>query len=179
MGEGIVKNILIVVDMQNDFIDGSLGTSEAISIVPGVIKRIAEFDGAVYCTKDTHSPSYLKTLEGSNLPIQHCIKGTDGWRLNSGVEKACLDKQAKAVEKDTFGAKNLPAIIAEDYPDGVDEIEVIGLCTDVCVISNAMILKAFFSNVPITVDGALCAGVTVEGHETALEAMRGCQINVK
>ncbi len=172
-----MNKVLVVVDMQNDFIDGSLGTKEAMAIVPGVVHRIAEFDGQVIFTKDTHSVNYLSTLEGVNLPVQHCIKGTDGWRLNSSVEKVCLDKRALGVEKDTFGAKELPRVISECCP-GVGSIELVGLCTDICVISNAMLLKAFFPNADVSVNSSLCAGVTPERHETALEAMRNCQINI-
>ncbi len=172
-----MNRVLIVVDMQNDFIDGSLGTKEAMSIVPGVVRRIAEFDGPVIFTKDTHDANYLSTLEGVNLPVQHCVKGTDGWRLNSSVEKVCLDRRAVGVEKDTFGAKELPRAIEENCP-GVKQIELVGLCTDICVISNAMLLKAFFPNADVSVNSALCAGVTPERHSTALEAMKNCQITI-
>lgn len=173
-----MSKVLVVIDMQNDFIDGMLGTSEAIAIVPGVVRRIAEFEGSIYFTKDTHSTNYLETQEGSNLPVQHCIKGTDGWRLNSGVEKVCLDRQAKGVEKDTFGSKHLPEFILQDLGEAPEEIVLVGVCTDICVISNAIVLKAFFPDTVITVDSSLCAGTSVESHENALQAMRVCQVNV-
>ena len=171
-----MTKILLVVDMQNDFIAGTLGTKEAIAIVPKVIDKIKKWQGDVFYTKDTHSKNYMSTSEGKNLPIQHCIKGTDGWRLDPDIEKLCIDKRATGVEKVTFGAAELPATLNKRYPDGVDEIEIVGLCTDICVISNALLLKAHFPETEIKVDSECCAGVTPESHANALAAMKSCQI---
>lgn len=173
-----MKRLLVVVDMQNDFINGSLGTAEATGIVERVVGEIKSFDGDVIYTKDTHTAEYLKTHEGRQLPVQHCLKGTDGWRLHPDIEKLFLDRQCVGFEKCGFGARDLPAWIAETYPDGLDEIVLVGLCTDVCVITNAMTLKTFFPETDITVDASCCAGINPEGHANALAAMKVCQINV-
>jgi len=173
-----MNKILLVIDMQNDFIDGSLGTKEAIAIVPAAVEKIRNFKGHIYYTRDTHSQNYMKTAEGRNLPVQHCIKGTAGWRLHPLIEKVCIDKQAFGVEKITFGASSLPALLAERYPEGIDELELIGLCTDICIISNALLLKSFFPETTIRVDSSCCAGVTPKSHQTALEAMKMCHIMI-
>ena len=173
-----MKKVLIVVDMQNDFINGSLGTKEAAAIVTKVFRKISSFDGDVYFTRDTHPKDYLQTSEGKHLPVQHCIKGTDGWRFESGIEKLYLESGHEAIEKNTFGAKDLPAVLAENYPAGMESIELCGLCTDICVISNALLLKAFFPETEILVDSSCCAGVTPASHENALGAMKMCQITV-
>lgn len=167
---------LIVVDMQNDFIDGSLGTKEAVAIVPNVVKRIKEWDGAIIATYDTHQADYLQTQEGKFLPVEHCIEGTHGWQLNPEVEAALEGKDAIKLKKPTFGCVDLPAILAEN---GTTEIQLIGLCTDICVVSNALLLKANFYEVPISVDASCCAGVTPESHEAAITTMRMCQIEIK
>lgn len=173
-----MKKVLIVVDMQNDFINGSLGTKEAAAIVTKVFRKISSFDGDVYFTRDTHPKDYLQTSEGKHLPVQHCIKGTDGWRFESGIEKLYLESGHEAIEKNTFGAKDLPAVLAENYPAGMESIELCGLCTDICVISNALLLKAFFPETEILVDSSCCAGVTPASHVNALGAMKMCQITV-
>ncbi|MEG0912331.1 MAG: isochorismatase family cysteine hydrolase [Oscillospiraceae bacterium] len=173
-----MKKLLLVIDMQNDFISGTLGTKEAILIVPKVIEKIVSFDGDIIYTKDTHTADYKKTQEGKILPVQHCVKGTDGWRLESTIEKLFLEKGCEGVEKVTFGAKNLPEIIQNKYPDGLEEIELVGLCTDICVISNALLLKAFFPETRIVVDSGCCAGVMPASHQNALEAMKMCHIIV-
>lgn len=173
-----MNKILLIVDMQNDFIDGSLGTKEAIAVVPRALEKIRDFDGDVFYTKDTHSQDYMSTSEGRALPVQHCVKCTEGWRLHPDIEKLCIDKKATGVEKVTFGAADLPDLLKKRYPDGVDEIEIIGLCTDICVISNALLLKAFFPETKITVDAACCAGVTPQSHQNALDAMRSCQVEI-
>lgn len=173
-----MRKILLVVDMQNDFIDGTLGTKEAVAIVPAVRGKIVRFDGDIFFTRDTHSQNYMATNEGRHLPVQHCIKGTDGWRLHPDIEKICIDKGAVGVEKVTFGAAALPELLLARYPEGIDEIELIGLCTDICVISNALLLKAYFPEAVIRVDSACCAGVTPESHRRALEAMRMCHVMV-
>ncbi|MCI8417329.1 MAG: cysteine hydrolase [Lachnospiraceae bacterium] len=174
-----MKDILLVVDMQNDFIDGALGTPEAISIVPQVVDKIHAFAGDIICTRDTHSETYLTTQEGKNLPVPHCIEGTPGWQLAPAIEEACQAKGAAILNKLTFGSRDLPSFLQETYPEGIASLHIIGLCTDICVISNALLLKAFFPEVPITVDSSCCAGVTPESHETALAAMKMCQIRIE
>ena len=168
--------VLVVVDMQNDFIDQALGTKEAVGIVDNVAKKIKEFDGAVIFTKDTHGENYLDTQEGKNLPVVHCIKGSNGWQISS---KLPVPEDAVVFEKPTFGSRKLAAYLEDIAKEkGIEEIEVIGLCTDICVISNALLIKAFLPEVKITVDSACCAGVTPASHKNALEAMKMCQINV-
>lgn len=174
------KNILIVVDMQNDFITGSLGTAEAQAIVPKVAAKIAEFDGDVFYTMDTHDEAYLNEQEGQNLPVLHCQEGTEGWQLAPEIINAAPIDPEKVYCKNQFGSVEL----AEDLQylneeEEIDSIELVGLCTDICVVSNAILLKAFLLNVPITVWADSCAGVTPEKHEAALETMRSCQIIVK
>lgn len=173
-----MKKLLIVVDMQNDFIDGALGTKEAVAIVPNVEKKMKEFQGDIICTRDTHFENYLDTQEGKNLPVPHCIKGTDGWNLASGIASLCETRDGQILDKITFGSRELPKLLEEKYPEGFDEVELAGLCTDICVISNAMVLKAWFPEVKITVDASCCAGVTPQSHKNALEAMKMCQINI-
>ncbi len=174
------SRFLIVVDMQNDFIDGSLGTAEAQAIVPAAAERIRQCRAAgwdVIATLDTHEENYLDTAEGRKLPVRHCVRGTDGWRLNPGIEAALGD--APRVEKPTFGSVRLPGILAERAEGGEPaEIEVIGLCTDICVVSNALLLKAHYPEEAIAVRRACCAGVTPERHDAALETMASCQIEV-
>ena len=173
-----MKNILIVVDMQKDFIDGALGTAEAVAIVDNAVKKIEEFSGEIIATFDTHYEDYMQTAEGGKLPVPHCIKGTDGWCLNEKIAKAVNQKGYTAVEKITFGSVDLPKII-KNIAAGEDfTIELIGLCTDICVVSNALLLKANFPECEITVDSSCCAGVTPGTHESALETMKCCQINV-
>lgn len=168
-----MSKLLVVVDMQKDFVDGSLGTAEAIKIVPSVVKEIENFDGDVVFTLDTHSSIYLETQEGKNLPVPHCIKGTDGWKLDKVIEPLSLGR--KIFEKPTFGSVELAEYVANgDY----DDITLIGLCTDICVLSNAMLIKAFLPEVKVSVKASCCAGVTPESHENALSAMKMCQINI-
>jgi len=169
--------LLLVIDMQNDFIDGALGTPEAAAIVADVAEHIRAFDGPVICTLDTHTEDYMHTAEGRSLPVVHCVKGTRGWELNSAIAKAAKDAGALLLTKPAFGSTELPGVIRDDYPD-VDSIEMVGICTDICVISNAMILKAFLPEIPLSVDSSLCAGVTPEQHQNALEAMKPCQIEI-
>ena len=174
-----MKKILVVVDMQKDFVDGALGSKEAVAIVPAVVKKIREFDGDIFATYDTHGENYMQTAEGKKLPVPHCIKGTDGWKLNNEVMAALADKKYTAVEKLTFGSVDLPKLIKNTVGNEEFTIEIIGLCTDICVVSNALVLKANFPEVTITVDSICCAGVTPEKHEAALETMRSCQIEVR
>lgn len=167
--------VLIVVDMQNDFIDGSLGTKEAVAIVGNVEKKIREWDGLVVATRDTHSSQYLMTQEGRNLPVEHCIEGTVGWEINPVIQAALDEKNAQAINKPTFGSVALAMMLMQC---GVTEIQLVGLCTDICVVSNALLLKANMPEVPISVDASCCAGVTPEKHAAALETMKSCQINI-
>ena len=172
-----MQNILIVVDMQNDFIDGALGTREAVAIVPAVAEKIRAFPGRVIFTRDTHQENYRETQEGKRLPVPHCIKGTPGWEIRA--ELAALRPEAEIVDKPTFGSSALGHLLAgANEEDPIESITVIGLCTDICVISNALLIKACLPEVPITVDAACCAGVTPESHRTALAAMKMCQIDV-
>ena len=165
---------LIVVDMQVDFINGALGSAHAAAIVPAVIEKVKSFDGKIIFTRDTHFSDYMNTQEGRKLPVEHCIKDTAGWQITPEL----LPYAENVVDKVTFGSVDLPDVI-KAYNAEIEEITLVGLCTDICVISNAMILKAAFPEVKITVDSACCAGVTFESHETALAAMRGVQIEVE
>ena len=173
--------ILVVVDMQNDFIDGSLGTPEAAQIVDNVVDKIRQYNPAdVYVTLDTHGPNYFNTQEGRKLPVEHCIKGTHGWEMPQVISE--LVRDAHVFQKPAFGniavAEAIKADAGEDYPDGEGlEIEVVGLCTDICVVSNVILIKALLPEAEVTVDPACCAGVTPESHEAALATMRMCQIN--
>ena len=172
-----MRKILVVVDMQNDFIDGALGTPEAVAIVENVKARIREYDKEdVFVTMDTHFPEYLQTQEGRNLPVEHCIKGTEGWQIRSDIAELITD--AHVYEKPTFGSVALAKDIAEIAAKEEIEIEVLGLCTDICVVSNALLLKANMPVVKITVDHTCCAGVTLESHEAALMTMQMCQIGI-
>ncbi len=173
-----LKKFLIVVDMQKDFVDGALGTPEALAIVSNVCEKINNFDGEIIVTLDTHHDNYMNTSEGKALPVEHCIKGTAGHCLDSRVQKALNGKNYTTVEKPTFGSTELPRII-EELASGEDfSLELLGLCTDICVVSNALLLKAYFPEVLITVDSSLCAGVTPDTHNSALTTMKMCQINV-
>lgn len=173
-----MKHFLIVVDMQNDFVDGALGTAEAVAIVPNAVQKIKDFDGEIFATLDTHFENYMQTAEGKKLPVPHCIKGTEGWQLNEEIAKALDEKGYTAVEKKTFGSVDLPALI-ENAADGDDfDVTLIGLCTDICVISNTLLLKAHFPEAAIAVDEACCAGVTPQAHDAAITAMKSCQIDI-
>lgn len=172
-----VRKILVVIDMQKDFIDGSLGTKEAQAIVENVVKKIGTYDtGNVYATRDTHQENYLETAEGKNLPVAHCIEGTDGWEIDEKVAAALGD--AVIINKPTFGSIVLADLLQEENDREELEIELIGLCTDICVVSNALLLKAAMPEVRISVDASCCAGVTPESHEAALTTMKMCQIAV-
>lgn len=172
-----MRDILIVVDMQNDFIDGALGTPEAVAIVPNVKKKIQEFEGVVLFTRDTHESNYLQTQEGRNLPVPHCIRGTDGWQICKELDEL---RTTEPIDKVTFGSSQLGPILSQmNSEEPVGSITFIGLCTDICVISNVMIAKAFLPEVPIIVDAACCAGVSRQSHENALKAMEVCQVQVK
>ena len=167
--------LLIVIDMQNDFIDGALGTKEAVAIVPNVAQKIKdarESGQIVAFTRDTHQENYLATQEGKNLPVVHCVQGTDGWQISSKLEVA----DSKVIDKPSFGSMELAEYVAQ--LQDIEEVELVGLCTGICVISNAFILKAKLPELKITVDASCCACVTPESHATALAAMKLCQINI-
>ena len=170
-------NILVVVDMQNDFIDGALGTPEAVAIVPKVMVKMMNFDGLVLATRDTHGEDYLEKQEGKNLPVVHCIKGTHGWEIKDEIQQLLI---SQPIDKPTFGSEALGKVLKDLNNDvePIDSITLVGLCTDICVISNALLLKAFLPEVPIFVDENCCAGVTPESHEQALAAMKCCQIEI-
>ena len=173
-----MKKILIIVDMQNDFIDGALGTNEAVKIVPKAVEKIKNFEGEIVATYDTHFENYMETNEGKNLPVPHCIKGTTGWEINSEIMSALSDKKFTKIEKITFGSDELPEVIRNITVGEEFTIELIGLCTDICVVSNALLLKANFPETEISVDSNCCAGVTVESHNAALLTMKMCQIKI-
>lgn len=169
--------LLLVIDMQNDFIDGALGTKEAVAIVPNVAEKIKNFDGKVIYTRDTHFEKYMSTQEGRKLPVPHCIKGTEGWEISKALPVA---EDAMIIDKLTFGSSELgPVLVDLNSKEAIESITLIGLCTDICVISNAMICKAFLPEVEIIVDSACCAGVSPQTHNNALEAMKVCQITVE
>ena len=171
------REILVVVDMQNDFVTGVLGTPEAVAIVPKINQKIKDSRGKVkvVLTKDTHEKNYLSTLEGKNLPVQHCIEGTEGHNFADIGSKP----SDTVITKNTFGSLRLAQYVNSFYKNGPDKITLIGVCTDICVISNAMILKSTFPETLIVVDASLCAGVTPESHKRALEAMKMCQIVIE
>lgn len=175
------NKILIVVDMQNDFITGSLGTKEAQAIVPNVIKKIEEYNqnlnGYIFYTQDTHNSDYLNTQEGKKLPVPHCIKPTEGWCIHPKIAQE-LSVKGKGFEKKTFGTTELLKYILPYNGEKIGCIELIGVCTDICVVSNALLLKAKFPEIPIKVDPSCCAGSTPEMHEMALRVMQSCQIEI-
>ena len=167
--------ILCVIDMQNDFIDGALGTAEAVMIVGNVKDKIESYrknSDMVIFTRDTHYDNYMDSAEGAKLPVPHCIKGSDGWQISSELNVG----DSTVIDKLTFGSVELGKYISS--LDNVEKIEVVGLCTDICVISNALLLKANMPEVPIIVDASCCAGVTPESHNNALYAMKMCQIEI-
>ena len=167
--------ILCVIDMQNDFIDGALGTSEAVAIVENVEDKIKEYrknGDTVIFTRDTHYENYMETSEGRKLPVPHCIKDTLGWQISDKLEVG----DSTVIDKPTFGSVELSDYIAN--LNDVEEVEFVGLCTDICVISNVLLLKAKLPEVTIRVDSSCCAGVTPETHRNALEAMKMCQIEI-
>lgn len=174
-----MEKILVIVDMQKDFVDGSLGTKEAQTIVPAVKNKIESFDGELIFTKDTHTEGYLQTQEGKNLPVPHCIKGTPGHEIIDELQP--YTKKALAIfEKETFGSRKLASFLKELHKEKeIESIELVGLCTDICVVSNALLIKAFLPEVSIAVDSSCCAGVTPEKHESALKTMESCQIEIK
>lgn len=190
--------VLVIIDLQNDFITGSLGTPEAQAIVHKVCEKIVNWDGEIIFTQDTHDENYLGTQEGRKLPVKHCIKDTDGWKICDEVIGALKYRRSKrggfcvedypeipqkyyhkVYEKHTFASHGLGAFLSYlNYSKGnhVDEVQIVGLCTDICVISNALLIKSYLPEVSIIVDASCCAGVTPESHKNALETMKMCQI---
>ena len=168
--------VLVVIDMQKDFIDGALGTKEAVAIVPNVIDKIKNYSGVVLATRDTHDEDYLSTQEGAKLPVLHCVEGSDGWQLHPDIAELI---RTTPFDKPAFGSLELAGYL-KDLNDRakLEEVELIGLCTDICVISNALIIKAALPETTVKVDSSCCAGVTPESHETALKAMAMCQVEV-
>ena len=172
-----MNDVLAVIDMQNDCVSGSLGTKEANAIVQNVVKKIETFSGNIVFTQDTHQSSYLQSQEGMFLPVQHCIKNTEGWELVAPIKKLITDQ---VYEKPTFGSLLLAESLKSLHErTPIHSITLIGLCTDICVVSNALLLKAFFPEIPIHVDAACCAGTTPENHKAALQVMKMCQIIIE
>lgn len=171
-----MQNILVVVDMQNDFIDGALGTKEAVAIVPKVEEKIRDFAGTVLFTRDTHEANYMETQEGRNLPVPHCIRETDGWQIRKELDAL---RRTEPIDKVTFGSTQLAELLVRmNEEEKISDITFVGLCTDICVISNALLVKAFLPETPISVDASCCAGVTPQSHENSLQAMKMCQIQI-
>lgn len=180
MEEKDMSRILVVVDMQKDFIDGSLGTKEAVAIVDLVKELVTNWEGTVVYTRDTHTEDYRNTQEGHNLPVPHCIRGSEGWELEKGLQILCEKAGSRIFDKPTFGSCELAAyLVQSNQAEPIEEILLAGLCTDICVISNALLIKAHLPEVPIAVKADCCAGATPESHERALGAMQMCQIAVK
>ena len=170
---------LIIIDMQKDFVTGALGTTEACTVVSPLGAYARRFDGKIFFTQDTHHEDYLSTQEGKYLPVKHCLEGTDGWRVVPELEDVFARAEAVFL-KPSFGSLELVRELRRRYELGdVDAVELVGVCTDICVVSNALLIKAFLPELPVTVLSSLCAGVTPEKHEAALETMRSCQIEVR
>ena len=173
-----MQEILVVVDMQNDFVTGPLGTPEARTILPKVAEKVKNFPGRVLFTRDTHEENYLESREGKVLPVPHCIRGTRGWEICPELETL---RKEEPVDKPTFGSTGLGEVLraADQYGEKIGKITLVGVCTDICVISNALLLRAFLPEAEIAVDAACCAGVTPESHQTAFRAMKACQIAIE
>lgn len=173
------KKVLIIVDVQNDFVSGALGTKEAEDMLPHLIDKVKNFAGEIIMTKDTHFDDYMNTQEGKNLPVPHCIKGTKGWDFPDELEEVVKNKQIKIYEKETFGSVQLAEDLKRQYEaDEIESVELVGICTDICVVSNALLIKAYMPEFPVSVDADCCAGVTPEKHNNALDVMASCQITV-
>ena len=173
-----MRKILLVIDMQNDFIDGALGTREAEAIVDRVADEIGKYPaGDIIATRDTHTEDYLNTQEGKKLPVVHCVNGTTGWMLNSKIAAAL--GEALIIDKPTFGSRELAERLTQMARAEDLDITLVGLCTDICVVSNALLIKAFLPETPVRVIAACCAGVTPESHRAALDTMKACQIQIQ
>ena len=170
---------LVVVDMQNDFIDGALGTPEAQKVLPLVVEKVRNFDGEVIFTRDTHAPNYMETQEGKNLPVIHCVQDEPGWQLAEALDTWRKENPSTVFDKVTFGCKELPEFFLQRAAEApIESIEFCGVCTDICVVSNALLLKAFLPEVPMSAAADCCAGTTVANHESALNTMKMCQIQI-
>lgn len=191
------NHFLIIVDAQNDFIDGSLKNQDAQNAIQRIVRKILSHGGQIIATADTHNDSYMQTLEGQNLPVCHCIEGTEGWKMNSDIAKACIvqGNYLGYVKKNSFGSLDLPEVIKKvisnfqtledetclqvpNYSISEPEFTLVGFCTDICVISNALILRAAFPNSKITIDSKCCAGTQKYNHRAALMVAKSCQIDV-
>lgn len=171
--------VLVVVDMQNDFVDGAIGTKEAEAIVDDVVKKVKSFDGEIIFTQDTHGEDYMETQEGKKLPVKHTQKGTHGWEIVEPLNKLVKENNYKIVEKPNFGSPELAEGLYQlNEKEPIESIELIGICTDICVVSNAILIKAKLPEIPIIVDAKCCAGVTPEKHEAALDTLESCQVEV-
>lgn len=168
-----MSKILIIVDMQNDFVYGSLGSEAAQAIVQKVVDKVRNWNERILFTQDTHFEDYFKTLEGEKLPVEHCIKDTEGWEIIDELQEY-ITNSYQIILKRTFGYEGWDAF----FLDKDDEIEIVGLCTDICVVSNALALRMFYPNTKITVDASCCAGTSVEAHNAALQVMKSCQIDI-
>lgn len=174
-----MRSILIVIDMQKDFINGALGTEEAVKILPKVLEKIKRHRGEVIYTRDTHEDRYLETQEGKKLPVIHCLKGTEGWKLADEIEELATESQSLIFDKPTFGSMEMAKYIEKLYrEEKIETVELVGLCTDICVISNGLLLKAAVPELKVIVDSNCCAGVTPESHKNALKAMNMCHIEI-
>ena len=173
-----MRKLLVVIDMQKDFVDGALGTKEAEAIVPAVLDKMDAYaQEDIYATRDTHGTDYLQNQEGQFLPVEHCIAGTAGWQLLPEIEEKLLPDHI--YDKPTFGSVELAAHLKEISEEEEIEIELCGLCTDICVVSNALLFKANMPEIPISLDVRCCAGVTPEQHHEAIETMRSCQVIIR
>ena len=174
-----MNSVLLVIDAQNDFIDGSLGSKEAVLALPNIIKKVKGFDGQVIFTRDTHGENYLETSEGKHLPVVHCIKDTAGWQLAKELDEFRIKTNSVVFDKPTFGFIECAKYLKGLYEEGkLDEVTLVGYCTDICVISNALLLKAVLPELPLKIDPSCCAGVTPEKHNAALITMASCQVEV-
>ena len=174
-----MNRVLVVVDMQNDFITGTLGSKMAESFVEKVVEKIKNFDGKVVFTRDTHYDDYMESREGKCLPVAHCKEGSYGWDIEENIKALQLENECPVFDKITFGSKRLGDFLSYiDKLQKVDEVEIVGLCTDICVISNAFLAQAYLPEATIVIDAACCAGVSLESHQTALKAMENCQIKI-
>lgn len=173
------KKKLIIIDAQNDFITGSLGTEEARQMLPHLLDKAREFSGEILMTQDSHTEDYLSTQEGRTLPIEHCLTGTEGWKFPPALEALREERGVKVYPKSSFGSTALVSALKEAYDAGLlDSVELVGICTDICVVSNALMIKSALPELPVYVDASCCAGVTPEKHDAALEVMKSCQIIV-
>lgn len=170
-----MNKALVVIDTQNDFIAGPLGSEAAVNAVKHIVDEIKKFDGDIYATIDTHDPDYLSTQEGKNLPVEHCIKMTEGWLIHKDILTALGSKKYRSIQKDTFGSMKLASLLKDKK---YDDITLVGICTDVCVISNALILKSNLPNAKIRVISRCCAGTDADAHRAALKVMKNCHIEV-